>query len=118
MPMPKSVIDMVDRIGKKEWDMTGLTFMNRNRQMIQGPLGKDEINANKNELMATDPHPGEMQEELPGIEMDNDEKISDELDQGKDLNHLAEKLAGNAEGGINDDVPTIKIDMKQEVRTV
>ena len=53
MPKPKSVIDMVEKIGEKEQDITGLMFMNRNKQFIAEPFPEDEINRNKNEIMAT-----------------------------------------------------------------
>ena len=108
MQMPKSVIDMVDRIGKREQDLTGLTFMDKNRHIMEGPVKGNEFSMEESELMATYPHIGEIQEEILGIKMDNnDTQIGHELDQGEDLDDLAEESAGNAdEGGINDDIPT------------
>ena len=79
------ISQMVSRIGKKEQDMTGLTFLDRNKYIIEEMLGGDKINTGENEFMATYLHIGEIQEELLGIEIDtHDNKISYELDQGKD----------------------------------
>ena len=55
MPMPKSVIDMVDKIGNKEWDITGLTFMDKNRRIIKESEEENELNMEETKLMATYP---------------------------------------------------------------
>ena len=59
--------------------------------------------------MTTYPNISEVEEELPGIEMDNNddaEMESHEPDQGKDLSELAEISVENADKGeINEDIP-------------
>ena len=102
--MLKSVIDMVDQIGKKEQDITGLTFMDKKKHIIKGTDEENEFNMDDIELVATYPKISEIQEEISD---DNAKMDIDEPDQGKDLNDLPEVSAENAdEGEINDDVPT------------
>ena len=69
--------------------MTSSTFMDSNMHIIVGLHGGDEINTRENEIMARYLQIGTIQEELLGIEIYScDNKVSHELNQGKDLNDL------------------------------
>ena len=109
IPMPKSVIDIVNQMGKKELEVLGLTFMDGKKCIIEDEIDEDNFNLDVNTDITTYPSTTDFKDEIPGIEMEDSNNIKNKFfmpNSEKDIIDLAEASADNTdEGRINEDIP-------------
>ena len=100
VPMPQSVIDAVNWMEKKEWEVLRQSFMDEKKRIIEDGINEDNFNLDMNKNIATYPNTTDFKDEIPGIEMEDHHNIKNKLfmtDSDEDINDLAKESADNAD---------------------